>query len=53
MMSFSFFLSAAVIAVRVRSLLLPGPQPCMAARDPPSHISPRMLHARQRLWRPL
>ena len=28
MMSFSFFFSAAVMAVRVRSLLEPTPQPC-------------------------
>ncbi len=31
MMSLSFFFSAAVTAVRVRSLLEPGPQPCAPA----------------------
>ena len=30
-MSFSFFFSAAVMAVRVRSLLDPTPHPCMRA----------------------
>ena len=33
MISFSFFFSAAVMAVRVRSLLEPTPQPCQRARS--------------------
>lgn len=47
MMSFSFFFSAAVMAVRVRSLLDPTPHPCMrTAQIRPYHISsshPRLI----------
>ena len=39
MMSFSFFFSAAVMAVRVRSLLLPAPQPCAPEQAPSVHAA--------------